>query len=381
MLPKSKDYLIDGGFTPVGASYLLIALFLAGVIGIQLLSSVIHRFIPSHIVDCNHTHEEDGNQVSDHEEMEEHCDEGFNDRVPAVRISTEPPEENTPLLSQDAEFNTHKHRLGSVPDEENGYVTAPSSRRASARPSLLPRGLTRTFTRLAGVGEKSNCDEGGPCMGFSDPCGQDCFKALTRRGSVLPSGAFTRQATFRGFPADFRVVPPVPEMDEDLAMSASSNDGNKGRPCTMTNGTAKPPITRSRSATHHYHHPENEHDGSLKQSRRPSSTHSHGNEHHHHVPTNAFLSIGLQTSLAIALHKAPEGFITYATNHANPALGFAVFIALFIHNITEGFAMALPLYLVPELPPSGSNWPKETMVWAPPRKGSMVACSRSLLVS
>ena len=104
----------------------------------------------------------------------------------------------------------------------------------------------------------------------------------------------------------------------------------------------------TRSATHHFHHPEGEHEESRKASGQHATStvaSSVGGEHHHHVPTNAFLSIGLQTSIAIALHKAPEGFITYATNHANPQLGFAVFMALFIHNITEGFAMSLPLYL------------------------------------
>ena len=278
--------------------------------------------------------------------MSEHAhDDEHTTGLPVVKIAPEPlPEEDedTPLLSRNTSVSPPKVR-NSVPSE-NGFVMAPSSR----RPSLMPRTLTRTFTRYMS-GRKSNCDESGPCMGFSDPCGQDCFKAVKRRGSILPSPArpFSRAPTWRRLSADPRFPPHPPtsehsDHDEDRSRAVSA-------PCKDRTGSksdAPKVVTRSRSATHHYHHPEHEHFVQPQQPRRPSAqSTSVGKEHHHHVPTNAFMSIGLQTSLAIALHKAPEGFITYATNHANPTLGFAVFMALFIHNITEGFAMSLPLYL------------------------------------
>lgn len=207
----------------------------------------------------------------------------------------------------------------------------------------MPATLTRTLSKYV-VGRKDNCDETGPCMGFTDPCGQDCFKAVQRRGSILPGhGPFSRAPTWRHTSHDIRVEQAVEEAEED-----PSPNGSLLPLCSTQSAPAdhRPGVGRSRSATHHFHHPETEHSPPDGCPRR-SSQHSHaaGREHHHHVPTNAFMSIGLQTSLAIALHKAPEGFITYATNHANPQLGFAVFMALFIHNITEGFAMSLPLYL------------------------------------
>jgi zinc transporter, ZIP family len=183
-------------------------------------------------------------------------------------------------------------------------------------------------------------------MGYSDPCGQECFKAVSRRTSSAPFGRISRTPTFRGFP-ELLFAPPLPEVEERPSSERTQSDNRDERSRAQTNGSVfKPLAVRSRSATHHYHHPEHDHEDPMKMDRRPSvQSHSVGPEHHHHVPTNAFLSIGLQTSIAIALHKAPEGFITYATNHANPQLGFAVFMALFIHNITEGFAMSLPLYL------------------------------------
>lgn len=346
MLPQSKQYLQDGGYSPRAASYLLIGLFLAGVAGIRVLSAVLHHFIPSHVVDCDHTHDEEAPK-EEHEEMSEHPhDDEHTEGLRNVKPIPEPvleESEETPLLSRSTSASPPK--VQNTMPSENGLVTAPSSR----RPSLMPRTLTRTLTRYMS-GRKSNCDESGPCLGFSDPCGQDCFKAVKRRGSILPgpTAPISRAPTWRQASAASRFPPSVLEApehtnhDEDRARAVSV-------PCkvrTDSKGSAPMIMTRSRSATHHYHHPEHEHFAPQHQPRKPSvQSTSVGAEHHHHVPTNAFMSIGLQTSLAIALHKAPEGFITYATNHANPTLGFAVFMALFIHNITEGFAMSLPLYL------------------------------------
>ena len=343
MLPQSKQYLKDGGYSPRAASYLLIGLFLAGVAGIRLLSAVLHHFIPSHVVDCDHTHDEEAPK-EEHEDMSElPHDHEHTEALRNVKPIPGPvleENEETPLLSRSNSASPPK--VQNRMPLENGMVTAPSSR----RPSLMPRTLTRTLTRYMS-GRKANCDEGGPCLGFSDPCGQDCFKAVKRRGSILPA-PISRAPTWRQASAVSRFPPSVSEApeqtdhDEDRARAVSVPC--KGR--TDSKGSARMIMTRSRSATHHYHHPEHEHFAPQHQPRKPSvQSTSVEAEHHHHVPTNAFMSIGLQTSLAIALHKAPEGFITYATNHANPTLGFAVFMALFIHNITEGFAMSLPLYL------------------------------------
>jgi ZIP family zinc transporter len=350
MLPQSQHYLEHGGYSPRAAAFLLIGLFLAGVLGIRILSTIIHQYIPSHVVDCDHTHDEEG-ELAGREEMEEHDhDDEHTHGMPIVKFAATPvedPEEDTPLLSRTASISPPKPRQVSTALEsqstaasDNGFVTAPSSR----RPSAMPRSLTKTFAKL--TASRKHCDETGPCMGYSDPCGQECFKAVSRRSVSGPAGRLSRAPTFRGFP-ELNYTPSMPEVEERPSNGRTQSDNRDGRSRATTNGSAlQPRALRSRSATHHYHHPEHDHEDPMKMDRRPSvQSHSVGPEHHHHVPTNAFLSIGLQTSIAIALHKAPEGFITYATNHANPQLGFAVFMALFIHNITEGFAMSLPLYL------------------------------------
>ena len=351
MLPSAKQYLISGGLSPRRASYLLIGLFLAGVIGIQVISRTMHHFIPTHIVDCDHNHDDEEAAAKGQEEMEEHQPEAEpdfrSDRPPPnFKFTNEGDDEETPLLARDTSVNPPKRRHLSAPESGeteqaavNGFVTAPTSR----RPSMLPKTLTRTLNKIAS--QEVACGETGPCKGYSDLCGQDCFKAVTRRHSGLPNSAPSRQTTFQRTATNLSSIqppPPVAEADEE------ENSVPRSR---STNTVTRPPSSqRSRSATHHVHHAVHQHNDPMKHDGHRHASHASSPatgqpEHHHHVPTNAFLSIGLQTSIAIALHKAPEGFITYATNHANPTLGFAVFMALFIHNITEGFAMALPLYL------------------------------------
>ena len=167
---------------------------------------------------------------------------------------------------------------------------------------------------------KTNCDSSGPCYGYSDPCGNECFKHLSKTPATSRHPTFLRTATTNlGNLHHPSTRPPTQETEGPKAPRDQSRSGSTSRPHS------------------HHHNPLDEacesEDGDLEA------------QHHHHVPENAFMSIGLQTSIAIALHKLPEGFITYATNHANPSLGFSVFMALFIHNITEGFALALPLFL------------------------------------
>jgi len=353
ILPRSKEYLINGGYSPSSASYMLISLFLAGVVGIQVGSAFLHRYIPSHVVDCDHNHDEEEGIGREGMGEHHHGDIRHNQAMPAVRLHDTGDEssESTPLLSTPETPSSPLETVASVlPDggaeqrSESSFVSAASSR----RPLMIPRSLTRTISKLTAVG-KTTCDETGPCKGYSEPCGQDCFRGLNRRGSILPGGghAFSRYPTWHRFPF-LQNGPTVREINENSRAVYSPMDKGCFPSTANSNaiGHAITPKSRCRSATHHYHRPANEHPVPAKLSRRSTApSNSVGPEHHHHVPTNAFLSIGLQTSLAIALHKAPEGFITYATNHANPTLGFAVFMALFIHNITEGFAMALPLYL------------------------------------
>ena len=373
MLPSAQKYLSKGGLAPSAAAYATIGCFLGGVVGIQFVSRLLHHYIPSHVVDCDHSHDDDD---FDEETHDHHHSNGYASKDD-VHIS-----EHTPLLSQDdidlrpaTEQKATSPAAEAVPTLEALHSTISEQK---TRPTLSTRFTTRMTTIVSGA--KSSCDEGGPCYGYSEPCGQECFKAINRNPSRAPTRAFgrfsisgppkqpslLRTATTphwraktghrQGGDEEIAQLSPRPTIPQRPAHPGSQvlakamlrgQDGNRSHP---------PPHGDAAEGTEHPDHDRtNSHDRTS--SVASGSDTANDPSHHHHVPTNAFLAIGLQTSIAIALHKLPEGFITYATNHANPKLGFTVFMALFIHNITEGFAMALPLYLA-----INSRW--KAMFWS-----------------
>ena len=347
MLPAAKAYFIAGNSSPQAAAYATIFSFLGGVIAIQLISRLLHHFIPSHVVGCDHSHQEPS-----HTKFLDHVPNGHPrfDRD-GVYIS-----ENTPLISAEDSFTGPRMlRSGSTASEFNERI--PKSQRPIIlipRPSLA-QSIKKQVSSLA-LGHKVACDENDPCFGFGDPCAQECFKAIkspTLLASPLPSTSasrrpfLTRIATIQ-FPAtgiDEDSILPSPNILPRIEDSLHSRGREDDETRVPFRSLSKNQLDDTELA----------HSRSDISSPLPIQDPSH--PHHHHVPTNAFLAIGLQTSIAIALHKLPEGFITFATNHANPELGFTVFMALFIHNISEGFAMALPLYLA-----LGSRW--KSMFWS-----------------
>jgi ZIP family zinc transporter len=317
MLPSSKKYLIKGGFTPSVAAWILLGCFMSGFVGIQIVSRFLHHHIPSRVVGCDHIHAETPH-THDHSAAHSHTSHNRSRRhshTPNLQgVTNGKSTESTPLLPSESCDSSAKLSQKCVPS-------------AGADDELLrPHGLTESRDRRPSMIEvqkrvmsfvkdiKSNCDSSGPCYGYSDPCGQECFKHL---GSKTPNNS--RHATFLRTATGNLFNRPLEEERSDVTNGSVT-------------GLVSPRVMRAHSREPMDEACESDEEGLEAQ-------------HHHHVPENAFMSIGLQTSIAIALHKLPEGFITYATNHANPHLGFSVFMALFVHNITEGFAMALPLYL------------------------------------
>lgn len=351
MLPSAKKSLQEGGYSPKEASWILIVCFIGGVVGIQLISRILHQYVPSHVVDCEHHHEEEG--PKEDVEAHSHAPEVTN-RPRRSRTNSLPghtplgPKMKPPVSKQ------HSH-FGATYDGVNGSATGPDPdydqiskvpTEPLRRPSLQQR-LTSGFSKLTSR-TKANCDCDGPCFGFSDVCGSECFKIVNAnggaRGVTKPAGVSSRPSVAKS--ATATTLAPLTESTPLLQNINEESNQNVNTVCeapeaASSQGSASASNTTSEQTLAPKHHA---HDLHKTHSHETTSSHN-PDHHHHHVPQNAFLSIGLQTSIAIALHKLPEGFITYATNHANPKLGVAVFLALFIHNITEGFAMALPLYL------------------------------------
>ncbi|KAI1427008.1 Zinc/iron permease [Xylaria sp. FL1777] len=336
MLPEAKGYLKKAKIQENTASLILMGCFVGGFVGIQILSRLFHQFLPSHVVDCDHSHDEHSLNGSVHGGSQKRSSRA---RSVDKRDQLMHPPEGAPMPPTE-QMEEHDHPSESTPllaDQNSApHPDGPEFRRAKSvqidhMASFNPAARNRaiTGTRRPSVLEvpkrvvsfmkdtKANCDELGPCYGYSDPCGQECFKHLTTRCNGI-----SRAATFIRTNTGY-IGSSMDRVDED-------SEGNLSQ--------VSPTHRRSRAQSRGSR-PLNDPECDSIYSDDVES------QHHHHVAENAFLSIGLQTSVAIALHKFPEGFITYATNHANPALGFNVFVALFVHNISEGFALALPLYM------------------------------------
>ncbi|KAI6092586.1 ZIP zinc transporter-domain-containing protein [Hypoxylon rubiginosum] len=349
MLPESKDYLKKGGYSDQTAGFVMMGCFIGGFVGIQILSRLFHQLLPSHVVDCDHSH--DDQAVDSHTHTN-----GFGRRQSShihsihsigrhgsihAHFDTPKPngvenghtDENTPLLSRELTNDTHRarslRRTGTMSPADAAPHPALRHLRSRAttterRPSMLQKRVM-SFVKDT----KPNCDEAGPCFGYSDPCGQECFKHVTSRSGPLSRVPTNLSRTTNFDPNEIRIN----TVEEGCDHDHDHDDHDHHDHSSVVSPTSRMSRVHSRDVRY-----EDE-----------TACDSEGDDveaqHHHHVAENAFLSIGLQTSVAIALHKFPEGFITYATNHANPSLGFNVFLALFVHNISEGFALALPLYM------------------------------------
>lgn len=254
--------------------------------------------------------------------------------------------ESTPLLSGRIEHAAHVHAdlsHGDAPCQAEDAAKDTNGRALSLnrRPSM--RQVQKRVLSFV-KDTKPNCDEFGPCFGYTDPCGGACLKNISTR-SVHPTRKppLVRTTTGSTLHHQTSAIGDVSEDDEaDYGSPLMSPMARLSRMQSRESAHDHHPHECDSHTHHHMHLHES---GNLEGEVFPIHEEDVEGQHHHHVPTNAFLSIGLQTVIAIALHKFPEGFITFATNHASRRLGFSVFMALFVHNIAEGFAMALPLYM------------------------------------
>ncbi|KAI9885510.1 MAG: protein translocase subunit [Watsoniomyces obsoletus] len=387
MLPSANRYLKNSGLSPKPAAWVLIGGFVGGVIGIRIVSHLLHSYIPTEIVDCDHSHEHEGEGNDDRKKVghDHHQDENghakHHEEVPnGVRNGQGKAQdlERTPLLSREDHLHRHgpgdgrKQSVQQHPPHGNTTTHTRGAETGSRKPNQLTRRPSlqaRLRSQMSSIvyGDSNACDETGSCYGYSNPCGRECLKFLPMKSSdherAIPS-RYTRKPTFpRSVTAPFTQNDTNRIYDEEIATISDERQIDGGVIITEADQESEidgDGFIPSGDEFQDEQQPRPD-DGNAMESNTDSKENNDSSQsqsqHHHHVPTNAFMSIGLQTSIAIALHKLPEGFITYATNHANSRLGFAVFMALFIHNITEGFAMALPLYLA-----IGSRW--KAMFWS-----------------
>lgn len=344
MLPTANEYFIRAGFSATAAAYMVIGLFVLGVVVIRIASAVIHSNLPSSIVECEPAHKKN------HDDVERGDDDtARREEPPTGRQAGRGTTERTPLLQDappDEDDNDDEPPAWLVAAAHGETEQQPTEQQPHARPSISTR-LSQQIRAVA-LQTKPACDETGRCLGFSHPCRPDCVGCSAFKSTADPCRPHNVAHAHNDQNQTAERLPPVP-------CSARAPPGAAGG------------VPLAHHYHYHHHHPgatsmpsplsatqssdavvagrgEFMPSGETTAAASPSSVDSHP-QHHHHVPERKFMSLGLQTSLAIALHKLPEGFITFATNHTSPKLGWSVFVALFIHNITEGFAMCLPLYL------------------------------------
>ncbi|KAF4974239.1 hypothetical protein FZEAL_8839 [Fusarium zealandicum] len=377
MLPESKGYFEEAKWSKQAAGLVMMACFIAGFVGIQAVSRLLHQFMPTHVVDCDHTHDEaddkdanscqHGRRQSRASRARHRLSHPSSSHVPVNKTLANAADghdhdivnESTPLLEStgNGRVKALKRHASVRGDEMVQRSLSPTSGNRSRAATGNAQGEPERRKSIREVQKrvmsfvqdtKCNCDEVNSCYGFTDPCGQECFKHLSNR----TSSSSRQQPILRTTTGSF--LGRGHNHAHDITGHHHHHEDEHG-----VEPLASPNIRTSRARSREPIDPAaptdvSEHDSSCSSAEDDEDVEA---QHHHHVPTNAFLSIGLQTSIAIALHKFPEGFITYATNHVNPSLGFSVFMALFVHNITEGFAMCLPLYMA-----LGSRW--RAMAWS-----------------
>lgn len=252
------------------AKLMSIGYFIVGVVGLSIVTEIMHRSLPSSIVHCEH-----GGASKEHDH-----DEGFGsvaeERCESMHDHVHPHERN---LGREHLPGSHYHQA-LVPHMEAVSPALPvtestpllSSPGQSRQPSLrirIPDSVASLMTGMAA------CTTEGPCHGFTEtiPCDRMCLPHI-KASQILKTnsteGQGDRHAT--------EIVMEVEEGEEDLEQG-------------LFHGFAGHSAELPRRRGSHSSTSMDSHDLVLG---------------HHHVPKNEFLSIGLQTSLAIALHKIPE---------------------------------------------------------------------------
>ena len=205
--------------------------------------------------------------------MEEHHDHDHDHDHSKHYLNGHTDNEDTPLLSRDASSISPPKCRNSRPSLTiETYETLdpallapplPPSRRPSIQRVLTTKVVD--FGNAIVSGAKHSCDEGGPCYGYSEPCGHECLKTATissRRGSL--ASRFTRAPSLvRTNTNPFFQASPLPEVDEEASISPTATTSHPhsppSRPSIRSRNTSRsfrsvrsrPSTARSTTSTTH----------------------------------------------------------------------------------------------------------------------------------
>lgn len=302
LFPQALVYLEHSKLlTPQQSNFLVLVMFISGVVVCAGINYVVHAATSKSIVHCVHG--------------DERKDSSATVASSSSHTHTEPPVAPPRAHSHahGGHHHVHHHSDTAVPTHVTHTHVIPTGEMSENTPLLHVAPRKRSILDLAHETIKGAAPV-GECRGYT--CGDCC---APEDQVVCDPDPFEEPFAYPG--EEFRFqddhAPTHVELGEEDTDEIDPLDDHH----------------------HHHHHDHDHHD------------HDHDTDlehqvHHHHVSTRRshLYSIALQTGLAITLHKLPEGFITFATSHADKELGLNVFLSLIVHNFTEGFTIAFPFY-------------------------------------
>lgn len=447
MLPSSKRYLIDDGQSEQVAGLLMIGGFALGFVGMQIVSRIIHRFMPSHVVDCDHTHEdeEDGHEAHDghahghshgghshshgHDHGHSHGHGHGHHHEPSsathFKVGAKPrfvsrkyfrqgsPQssniaavatESTPLLagagagvdttvtptntirpslqrqlsarSDDAVVAAHTAQDQLASAQSTIRTLQPKRSLSNLRRPSMIEVRNRVISFVQDV--KSNCDEFGPCYGYTDPCGQECKRTIVlrtptstvRSSAAALSNTPSKPTSTASNWAETTVDVPEVVPEESSGDNSHEHSSNVSRPVspgasgtvrrhrvdthahddgedqdahfTVSAGESSTNVSNeevgnnSKDAEHehghdHSHSHAHSHDGHLD--------HSHSHDGHYHDQDNYYDDSNGDVEAGAA---TPHGTGATPHHHHVPAnaflsIGLQTVLAIGLHKFPEGF--------------------------------------------
>lgn len=261
MLPSAQKSLHKAGISKNSAAFMTIGCFLAGAVGIQLLSRVLHRFIPSDVVDCHHEHDTEGEEQQ---------------RRP----------ETTPLLDKQGKAKSI-HECEEVE----------AQRHPPRRPGLPKRRPSRLSTFMTGA--KTSCDLGGPCYGYGELCGQECMK-IANRSPIRADGR--RSHSWNSNPRDS--LRHTQSTSACTTRRAPDHQNN-----TAENAASSDPSTAHDSPSHHHHVPNNAFLAIGVQTSIAIALHKLPEGFITYATNHANPALGFSVFLALCIHNITDGFV------------------------------------------------------------------------
>lgn len=273
ILPESKDYFVKGGYSKEKAGYASIGIFLLGVLGLQILTDILHRLLPSSIVECeSHSHSLDHSEA-DHTEHDSHANHNLH---------------GNGQMHEHGHGHSHHHHHESDDEAIAPHETSPLITRAAVRPPLTDArriSLTAKLSDSVQALVKQRCK--GRCFGYTDarPCNLQC------QSHVLPEE--DKQLSEEDVESQF-IVPVYESLSTTRVPSRAISRASSHRP---------------HAPAGHHHVAKNEYLSIGLQTSIAVALHKMPEGFITYATNHASPELGAAVFIALAIHNVSEGFV------------------------------------------------------------------------